>query len=75
LLYDEEISKPLQKKKVLGDASESGLVKFVSGMMDMEEERKKYPIHPYELIGEDGVKQTGLCEIPFNSTNKYNLII
>jgi len=65
----------LQKKKVLGDASESGLIKFVSGLMDMEAKRKTNPIHPYELIGEDGVKQTGLCEIPFNSTNKYNMII
>ena len=47
LLYEEEQAKPFQKKKVLGDASESGLVKFVSGVVSLDEERKIYPILPY----------------------------
>ena len=45
LLYEEETSKPLQKKKVLGDASEAGLIKFVSGAVNMEEVRRRNPIH------------------------------
>lgn len=40
LLYEEETKKPLQKKKTLGDASESGLIKFVQGVLDIEDVRK-----------------------------------
>jgi len=40
LLYEEETKKPLQKKKTLGDASESGLIKFVQGILDIENVRK-----------------------------------
>lgn len=54
LLYEEETRKPLQKKKTLGDASESGLIKFVSGTMDMEGMRSMIPIHPYNFIDDDG---------------------
>lgn len=75
LLHEEEDTKPLQKKKVLGDASESGLIKFAAGVNNLEEERKKNPIHPYESVDEDGKRVTGQCEIPFNSTNKYNMLI
>lgn len=75
LLYEEETKKPLQKKKTLGDASESGLIKFVSGACDMEGQRSQNPIHPYSFLDEEGKQQTGLCEIPFNSVNKFNMII
>lgn len=30
-------------KKTIGDASESGLIKFVQGIMDLEDYREKYP--------------------------------
>lgn len=59
LLYEEEQARPFQKKKVLGDASESGLVKFVSGVVDIEEARKTFPIHPYESLDDEGKKITG----------------
>lgn len=47
-LLDTEDKKPLQKKKTVGDASESGLIKFAHGINDIEEIRKKYPIHSFK---------------------------
>lgn len=47
LLIDEENSKPLQEKKVAGDASETGVVKFVQGIADIEKTRSQYPIFSY----------------------------
>ena len=41
----------------------------------MENMRKINPIHSYEAKDEEGKLWTGFCEIPFNSTNKYNLLI
>jgi sodium/potassium-transporting ATPase subunit alpha len=75
LLVAEEAKKPLQKKKTIGDASESGLIKFVSGVTNMELMRQTIPIHPFNFLDDQGTQQTGKCEIPFNSTNKFNLII
>ena len=47
LLKEEENQKPFQVRKTEGDASESGLIKFVQPIMDLTEERKIYPIHTY----------------------------
>jgi hypothetical protein len=46
-LIDTENKKPLQEKKVAGDASETGVVKFVQGIQDLEETRSKYPVYSY----------------------------
>jgi hypothetical protein len=46
-LIDDENKKPLQEKKVAGDASETGVVKFVQGIQDLEETRSKYPVYSY----------------------------
>lgn len=53
-----------------GDASETGLVQFVQSVMDLDDTRKKYPTHTYELGG----KPTE-CLIPFSSDIKFNLFI
>ena len=41
----------------------------------MEEKRSKNPIHTFDGVDDQGSSQLVKCEIPFNSTNKYNLII
>lgn len=56
---------------MVGDASETGLVKFCQNMFDLDEERKKYPIHSYY---EDENKKIE-CLILFNSEHKFNLFI
>lgn len=68
----ELLTKPDTEKFVLGDASETGLVKFVNsvvgpgGAEGLEQERKKFRL--YESNGQK-------CEIPFNSAIKFNLSI
>lgn len=46
-----------------GDASESGLIKFFQPIGDIQKTREQFPI----------VRDTEgkLCQMPFNSTNKY----
>ena len=39
-LLQKEAKLPLQKKKTVGDASESGLIKFAQGITELEEMRK-----------------------------------
>eukprot|EP01118_Nematostelium_gracile_P006028 TRINITY_DN1924_c0_g1_i4.p1 TRINITY_DN1924_c0_g1~~TRINITY_DN1924_c0_g1_i4.p1 ORF type:complete len:768 (-),score=194.25 TRINITY_DN1924_c0_g1_i4:39-2342(-) len=55
-----EISPENQEKTVIGDASETALLKFVDGIVDVDKER---------------LKHRKLAEIPFNSTIKYQLSI
>ncbi len=57
-------------KKTAGDASESGLIKFVQDIYDIEEYRNKYPIHHFENEGK-------MVEsiIPFSSEIKFNMFI
>ena len=67
----EEREKPYKKKQTNGDASESGLIKFVSAVLPpipntLEIEREKFPLNKTEKCD---------SEIPFNSVNKYNLMI
>jgi hypothetical protein len=38
---------PIEDKKVQGDASETGVVKFVQKLNDLEEVREKYPVHSF----------------------------
>lgn len=47
LLAAEE-EQTIQNRKTAGDASESGLIKFVQPIMDLEEYRRKYPVFTFE---------------------------
>ena len=72
-LIEREQKLPLEHRRVQGDASETGLVKFCQALYDLEDQRKKYPIHSYQ---EEGSKdKTTECYIPFNSEHKFNLFI
>ncbi|KAM5237520.1 sodium/potassium-transporting ATPase subunit alpha-4-like [Ctenodactylus gundi] len=57
---DQEIL-PIAKRETTGDASESALLKFVE--------------HSYSSVKEMREKSPKVAEIPFNSTNKYQLSI
>lgn len=54
-----------------GDASETGLVQFAHSVMDLDETRKKYPVHVFKSAAG---KETE-AKIPFNSAWKFNLFI
>lgn len=54
-----------------GDASETGLVQFAHSIMDLDETRKKYPVHVFKSAAG---KETE-AKIPFNSAWKFNLFI
>lgn len=75
LLIEEENLKPIQARHTEGDASESGLIKFIHPIQDLNAIRGKYPIYSYKEKQESGELSTIQCEIPFNSFKKYNLII
>lgn len=52
---------PIMDRKVLGDATESGLLRFAAGnLTQFDKANDRFP---------------KVCEIPFNSTNKWNLSI
>jgi sodium/potassium-transporting ATPase subunit alpha len=74
-LQDEELKKPFQVRHTAGDASESGLIKFVQPIEDLAKLRNTYPVHTYKAKDEHGEISTINCEIPFNSFKKYNLMI
>lgn len=74
-LKDEEVNKPYQIRKTEGDASESGLIKFVQPILDLTENREKYPTYSYKDKDKSGEVSNVDCEIPFNSFKKYNLMI
>ena len=75
LLREEEKLKPYNLRHTEGDASESGLIKFIQPINDITEIRDKYPIHSYKTKEDNGEETTVNWEIPFNSFKKYNLII
>jgi sodium/potassium-transporting ATPase subunit alpha len=75
LLKEEEQNKPFQVRQTEGDASESGLIKFIQPIRDLNEVRKTYPVHSYKVKDDNGEVSTVECEIPFNSFKKYNLMI
>jgi len=54
-----------------GDASETGLVQFAQGVMDLDETRAKYPTH---IVTTDSGKELE-CLIPFSSDIKFNMFI
>ena len=66
-LLDQEKTKLWKDRNTTGDASESGLIKFVEPVLSLEDTRKKAPINMTP-------KETK-CEIPFNSSIKYNVMI
>lgn len=74
-LKEEENNKPFQVRQTEGDASESGLIKFVQPINDINKFRSDFPIHSYKMKDETGEEITVQCEIPFNSFKKYNLMI
>ena len=75
MLKDEEQQKPFQVRKTEGDASESGLIKFIQPIKDLSDIRNLYPIHSYKIKDENGEEVSVNWEIPFNSFKKYNLIV
>jgi sodium/potassium-transporting ATPase subunit alpha len=54
MLQEEENQKPFQVRKTEGDASESGLIKFIQPIRDLTEIRNLYPIHTYKLKDDSG---------------------
>jgi len=54
-----------------GDASETGLVQFAQGVMDLNETRGKFPTH----VARDANGKESECLIPFSSEIKFNLFI
>jgi len=54
-----------------GDASETGLVQFAQGVMDLNDTRGKFPTHIYR---DDKNKEIQTL-IPFSSEIKFNLFI
>jgi magnesium-transporting ATPase (P-type) len=77
-LIKTEKEQSIIERKVVGDASETGLVKFVAPTLgdtpdslgDLDTYRERYPMHQYKA-GKEDIK----CEIPFNSEIKFNLVI
>jgi sodium/potassium-transporting ATPase subunit alpha len=63
----EERKKPYKHRSTVGDASESGLIKFFQPIKDISQTRLENPI----IQSEKGNK----IEIPFNSTIKFQLSI
>jgi sodium/potassium-transporting ATPase subunit alpha len=57
---------------VQGDASETGVVKFVQSLNDLEETRARYPVHNYI---DNATRVQVDCAIPFSSEIKFNLFV
>lgn len=74
-LIKEETQKPFQQRKTVGDASESGLIKFAQAIDDIIPYRENYPVHSYMKTDENGKHETVKCNIPFSSNIKFNLMI
>lgn len=73
-LVKQEEEKTFQIRTTAGDASESGLIKFCEPVIALKEYREKYPTYSYNSEA-NGKSEEVTCEIPFNSFNKYNLLI
>lgn len=66
-LLDQEKTKMWKDRHTTGDASESGLIKFAEPILSLEDTRRKAPMN----VTPNETK----CEIPFNSSIKYNVMI
>lgn len=71
-LQDIENNLPIQEKHVSGDASETGVIKFVQPIYDLEDTRSKYKIYTYI---EPQTNSPIDCVIPFSSELKFTLFI
>jgi sodium/potassium-transporting ATPase subunit alpha len=60
-------------RKTVGDASESGLIKFLQSLRDINEWRDTYPTFTFKRNPDD--KDESLALIPFSSEIKFNLFI
>lgn len=69
-LLEAERNRPIADRKTAGDASESGLIKFVNPIWNLDEYRRKYPTFSYEQDG-----KTIEALIPFSSEIKFNMFI
>jgi hypothetical protein len=79
-MIDNEAKLNWLKRAVQGDASETGLLKFIQPLLlkeyggeyenGLDEIRQR---HPEMLVGDEGEKNKAL--IPFSSEIKFNLII
>ncbi len=69
-LIQAEKKLPIQSRKTEGDASESGLIKFIEPIVGLEATRTKYPTFCYDSQG----KQVETL-IPFSSEIKFNLFV
>ena len=54
-----------------GDASETGLVQFAQGVMDLDKTRASFPTHMYKTDAGKDIE----CLIPFSSDIKFNAFI
>ena len=50
-LIEAENEQLITNRKTAGDASESGLIKFIQPIFDLEDYRRKYPVYHYEQDG------------------------
>jgi sodium/potassium-transporting ATPase subunit alpha len=71
-LLEEEAALPISDKKCVGDASETGLIKFCDTLMPLEATRTQFPTFSYTSTVDDKLSE---CFIPFNSEIKFNLYI
>ncbi len=64
-------------RRTMGDASETGLIKFTQPIEDLNTWRQKFPVHSYQVPKFDNPNETEAteCQIPFNSEIKFNLFI
>jgi sodium/potassium-transporting ATPase subunit alpha len=69
-LVEIEKQLPITDRKTAGDASESGLIKFLQPIYDIEEYRKEHPVFSYQHEGK-------IVEalIPFSSEIKFNMFV
>lgn len=65
-----EVSLPIEHRQTVGDASESGLIKFCQPIVDLDTYRKKYPTFTFEQEG-----QMVEALIPFSSEIKFNMFV
>ena len=61
---------PVSLKNCVGDASETGLIKFCDTILPLEATRTRYPT--FSFVAEEKMTE---CFIPFNSEIKFNLYI
>ena len=62
-------------KRVDGDASETGLIKFCQPCTDLNNERESFPVHKNKVTDEDGKVKSVNAFIPFSSEIKFNMNI